>query len=387
MHPVTAEPAPPIPRRRSWAAGIGWILLAPTLLVLILRLAGFSVGTPWVQLLSLTPLFTIPALAALLLFALARRRIPALLAAGSAIILAILLVAPFAPRSADAAVSAGFPACQGQKPDIADSGSQNPGTRNAGGQGVRIMSLNARLGRADAHMIVETIRRENVQLLAIQEFTPALGAALTAAGLNELLPHTLQVPEAGAAGAGTFSQFPLTTREVPGVEPMAFENTTAAFTVPDAGGRTRRVEITNVHTFPPLPDAVDSWRHDVGALAHVNSTGGTRILAGDFNATYDHREFRDLLNANPDAQLADASTVGLARLQPTWPRDHMLSPGIVIDHVLTSPDVSTCGYTTQRIPGSDHAAVLVTLHFGQLPTPGSESQGTYPQHSPGSPTH
>lgn len=344
-------------------------MLAPTLLVLILRLAGFSVGTPWVQLLSLTPLFTIPALAALLLFALARRRIPALLAAGSAIILAILLVAPFAPRSADAAVSAGSQSCQDQTSDLADSGSQNPGTqipgtRNAGGQGVRIMSLNARLGRADAHMIVETIRRENVQLLAIQEFTPTLGAALTAAGINELLPHTLQVPEDGAAGAGTFSQFPLTTREVPGVEPMAFENTTAAFTVPDAEGRTRRVEITNVHTFPLLPDAVDSWRHDVGALAHVNSTGGTRILAGDFNATYDHREFRDLLNTNPDAQLVDASTGGLARLQPTWPRDHVLSPGIVIDHVLTSPDVSTCGYTTQRIPGSDHAAVLVTLHFG-----------------------
>ncbi len=172
------------------------------------------------------------------------------------------------------------------------------------------------------------------------------------------------MPEGGAAGAGTFSRFPLTTRDVPRSDSMSFGNPTTSFTVFGSDGRDRRVEITNVHTFPPLPDTVDAWRHDLAALAGVNAGGGTRILAGDFNATYDHREFRDLLHANPAARLADASTGGLARLQPTWPRDRQYSPGIVIDHVLTSADVQTCGYATRRIPGSDHAAVLVTLDFG-----------------------
>ncbi len=77
MHPLAAEPAPPLPRRRTWAAGIGWALLFPVLLLLGLRLSGVSVGTPWVQLLSLTPVFLVPALGALLFFALARRVFPA----------------------------------------------------------------------------------------------------------------------------------------------------------------------------------------------------------------------------------------------------------------------------------------------------------------------
>ncbi|MGL3804649.1 endonuclease/exonuclease/phosphatase family protein [Paeniglutamicibacter sp. R2-26] len=346
MPPSSASPAISRPRRRTLAAGTGWVLLVPVLLLLGLRLAGQPVGTPWVQLLSLTPLFIVPALGALLLFALARRWVPAALAGGAAIALAVLLVAPFAPRPAEAPAGQSIP------------GSECSAT------GLRMMSLNARLGRADAAAIVETVRREKVQLLALQEFTPALGEALEAAGLGELLPHTVQVPEGGAAGAATFSRFPLTVRDVPGVAAMAFGNPTTAFTVPGPDGGERRMEITNVHTFPPLPDAVDSWRHDVGALASVNAAGGTRILAGDFNATYDHREFRDLLRSNADAPLADASTGGLARLQPTWPRDRAYSPGIVIDHVLTSSDVSTCGYATLRIPGSDHAAVLVTLNVG-----------------------
>ncbi|GAA1496012.1 endonuclease/exonuclease/phosphatase family protein [Paeniglutamicibacter kerguelensis] len=342
MHPLSADPVPPLPRRRTWAAGIGWALLVPVLLLLGLRLTGLSVGTPWVQLLSLTPLFIVPSLGALLFFALARRTFPALVAAGAAIALAVLLVAPFAPAG----------------------NVRGTATQDCSAPGLRMMSLNARLGRADAAAVVETVRREQVQLLAIQEFTPALGAELSAAGLDELLPHTTQVPEGGAAGAGIFSQFPLTVRDVPGLDSMSFENPTASFTVFGSDGRERRVEITNVHTFPPLPDAVDSWRHDLAALAAVNTGGGTRILAGDFNATYDHREFRDLLHANADAPLSDASTGGLARLQPTWPREHQYSPGIVIDHVLTSADVSTCDYATGRIPGSDHAAVLVTLNFG-----------------------
>ncbi|MFF5791026.1 endonuclease/exonuclease/phosphatase family protein [Paeniglutamicibacter sp. NPDC012692] len=345
MHPTSAAPAQPLPRRRTWAAGIGWALLVPVLLLLGLRLAGVSVGTPWVQLLSLTPLFILPSLGALLFFALASRRGPAWVASGAAVALAVLLVAPFAPRPSE-----GVPGSVTASQDCSTPG-------------LRMMSLNARLGRADAAAIVETVRREQVQLLAIQEFTPALGAALRDAGLTDLLPHTVQAPEGGAAGAGTFSRFPLETRGVPPLDSMAFENPTTSFTVSDADGRDRRVEITNVHTFPPLPETVDSWRHDVGALAAVNAPGGTRILAGDFNTTYDHREFRDLLRSNADAPLVDASTGGLRRLQPTWPRDRQYSPGIVIDHVLTSADVATCGYATQRIPGSDHAAVLVTLKF------------------------
>lgn len=341
MQQVQAESGSGSLRWRAWVAATAWLLLVPALLVLGLRLAGVSVGTPWVQLLALTPLFGIPAAVAAAGFLLARRRAGALVATATAAAFVALLAAPFAPA----------PAASTDAPSAAP------------GPNLRMMSLNTRLGRADPRAIVDLVRRERIQLLLLQEYTPRLEAGLADAGLPELLPHRVSVPEGGAAGAGTYSVFPLETVEVPGLEQMSFENPTASFTLASTAAGQKRVSITNVHTYPPLLRAVPFWRQDLAALGRVNAGGGTRILAGDFNATYDHREFRDLLGSTPSAPLVDASARNWARLSPTWPRDMTFSPGVVIDHVVTSSDVRTSGQSAQRIPGTDHAAVLATLHF------------------------
>jgi hypothetical protein len=36
-------------------------------------------------------------------------------------------------------------------------------------------------------------------------------------------------------------------------------------------------------------------------------------------------------------------------------------PGIVIDHLVTTPHIRNSGYAVHRIPGTDHAAVMATL--------------------------
>ena len=36
-------------------------------------------------------------------------------------------------------------------------------------------------------------------------------------------------------------------------------------------------------------------------------------------------------------------------------------PGVVIDHIVTSPQVRSRGYSVLPVAGSDHAAVLATL--------------------------
>jgi endonuclease/exonuclease/phosphatase family metal-dependent hydrolase len=119
-----------------------------------------------------------------------------------------------------------------------------------------------------------------------------------------------------------------------------------------------------------------------------------RLLIGDFNATYDHSEFRAVLDggaggsadargatgaadsgvAAGDAGSADSASsggrkmvdVGTAaglRLLPTWPMEGVPLPGITIDHLVTSPQIASTGYTVHRIPGTDHAAVLATLRI------------------------
>jgi endonuclease/exonuclease/phosphatase family metal-dependent hydrolase len=93
---------------------------------------------------------------------------------------------------------------------------------------------------------------------------------------------------------------------------------------------------------------------------------GNRLLIGDFNATYDHAEFRALLDVGPDGRkMVDVGTAAGLRLEPTWPMEGHRLPGIAIDHLVTSPGIAASGYAVHRVPGTDHAAVLATL---SLPT-------------------
>lgn len=82
---------------------------------------------------------------------------------------------------------------------------------------------------------------------------------------------------------------------------------------------------------------------------------------GDFNATYDHADFRNLLGGDDGPGLVDVGVAAGARLVPTWPMDGQLLPGITIDHVVTSPDIGSSGYVVHRVAGSDHAAVTAVL--------------------------
>ena len=84
-------------------------------------------------------------------------------------------------------------------------------------------------------------------------------------------------------------------------------------------------------TWPPLP----GWPHGPG----------NRLLIGDFNATYDHAEFRALLDGGPDGRkMVDVGTAAGMRLVPTWPMEGPVLPGIAIDHLVTSPGIAGSGY-------------------------------------------
>ena len=108
------------------------------------------------------------------------------------------------------------------------------------------------------------------------------------------------------------------------------------------------------------------WRSELAALGRLAARPGNVLLLGDFNATLDHTEFRQMLAGGPEGfvpggPLVDAGAAALARLVPTWPQAGPPLPGVVIDHIVTSPQVPTHGYSVVPVAGSDHAAVLVTL--------------------------
>ncbi|MET3921709.1 endonuclease/exonuclease/phosphatase family protein [Arthrobacter sp. UYEF20] len=334
-------------------AGRRWLLSAALVAAPVAVLSFFrAIPAPWpttvVQLVAFTPWLVFPAAAALLL-ALQSRRWWAVLPA--AVLLAGQLVWLFPP---DVLLERHAGQLQGRGPDASAA---------APAAELKVMSLNAGVGRADAAAIVRLVRDNGVALLAVQELSPALERRLDAEGLGGLLPHRISNPRNGAGGSGVYSARPLAPMD--SVHGSAFHISTLRLSL-DAGGRPVALAVTNVHTQAPVEGQAPRWRSDLALLGSVAARPGNVLLLGDFNATFDHAEFRQLLAAGPDGaagagRLVDAGVAALARFVPTWPKDGQWLPGVVIDHVVTSPHVRSSGYSVQAVAGTDHAAVLATL--------------------------
>lgn len=220
---------------------------------------------------------------------------------------------------------------------------------------LKAMNINSEFGQADAARIVQLVSENGIGLLTIQEHTQALQNRLSAEGMDGLLPIRVSDPTDDAGGYAVYSRFPL---EPVGLVPdTPFRIPTVRLTAA-ANGSIAVLEVTNVHALPPLDARVDQWRSDLEALARVAERPGTQLLIGDFNATYDHAEFRKLLGAGPG--LVDVGAASGSRLVPTWPLEGPRLPGITIDHLVTSPQVGSSGYQVHPVPGTDHAAVLAT---------------------------
>jgi endonuclease/exonuclease/phosphatase (EEP) superfamily protein YafD len=117
-----------------------------------------------------------------------------------------------------------------------------------------------------------------------------------------------------------------------------------------------RVLVEAVHPLPPVTSSkVRSWRATLRALPSAG-TGPLRLLAGDFNATLDHRELRRLL----DRGYVDAADETGDGLRPTWPVLRRRPP-ITIDHVLADERLEVVRYEVHDVPGSDHRAVVAEV--------------------------
>lgn len=338
---VRALPLPAAGRRRWLAASA--LLAAPVAALTACR----AVDVPWpptvVQLLSFTPWLVLPAGFSLLCAVAARRPLAVTVAAS---LLAVQVAWLFAPGHASASRAAGLP-----------------------GVDLVTMSINAKLGRADADGIVRLVRENGVGLLAVQEYTPALEARLEAAGISALLPHRISAPAGDASGGALYSRHPLAfAGNLPGTRfPMA----TARLELPGPGG-TAVVHVTNVHTRAPVDGGLTQWRRELalltaeagrtGAGGTPDGTGVPVLLVGDFNAGYDHAEFRRLVSGRAGNVLVDVATDQGARLVPTWPRDLPL-PGTTLDHLVTGSAIGSRGYAVHSVDGTDHAAVLATLRI------------------------
>ena len=217
---------------------------------------------------------------------------------------------------------------------------------------VRVMTINALYGRADAESVVHLVESQHVEVLSVQELTPAFTEALTDAGLDELLTHSLTVPVADSpAGSGLWSSTPLTEEDQLAGTSFAMPSALVA-----AGGTD--VRVTVVHPHPPMPTDITTWRTELVELTEqVHADDTPQILAGDFNATYDHAGFRDLLGS----RFWDATREWGAGPAVTWPEGSQVPPLFALDHVVVERDMPVSDVVTMQVPGTDHRALVATV--------------------------
>jgi endonuclease/exonuclease/phosphatase (EEP) superfamily protein YafD len=291
------------------------------------RLLGLERGYPLVAAIALTP-YAAAAAALVLATTVHARRWPESVAAGIAVVLLAVAVLPRA--------------VPGQPTGPMDRG-----------LALEVMTVNLRLGEADATAVAEVVRRERVDVLLAVELTGAAERRLREVGLEEMLPRRHLEPAPGSSGAGLYSRYPV--RPLPsvpgGISRMLRARVGVAGAVP--------VEVVAVHPFPPTERNASQWRAGLDALprAEVGGGGRMRILAGDFNATFDHAEFRDLLASG----YVDAAAARGRGLEPTWPVGRVWAPPVTIDHVLVDDRAHVAGVEVVEVPGTDHRAVLAEL--------------------------
>ncbi|WP_238419844.1 endonuclease/exonuclease/phosphatase family protein [Gordonia sp. 'Campus'] len=311
--------------RFLWAAAyvLGWAMLAGVLLGVWLHYYP-SRGDAALYLTSAVQFALVPAALAIVVFAVLRRWFmlaAAIIAAGALTYTQVPLV-----------ISADAPA----------------------GERFTVVSANLLFGGADIAALEKIVADADPDLVSLQEVTPEALDKVRRSGIGRSLPHEFAIPYTYAAGTAMFGRQPLRDRyNIPGT---VLHNLQARTDLPGAAD----TQVLAVHPAAPLWGDKDGYFADMDTLgAHFEQLPQGRVIAiGDYNSTWNHAEYRDLLTNG----LVDGTDVAGAGFLPSYPTDSRLGnrPLVAIDRVILRGFVSTT-MDTHHLPGSDHRALVVTL--------------------------
>jgi endonuclease/exonuclease/phosphatase family metal-dependent hydrolase len=318
--------------RWRWLRILSWIGTAGVVLYGAIRLFGLETGFVLVTTVAFVPYFVIAAVVAAGMQAVIRHWLAAGITAAVAVGLAIVLV----PR----AVADDQPA--------------------AGGAELTVMSVNLYVGNADFDHIMDLVEEHRPDLLSVQELTPGAPDAFTERGLDELMPYTILEPDDLAIGTGLYSRYPMERIETVGRDAI-FYQIAAEIDMPEGTD----VRFMAAHPAAPASaERIPLWEEDYEQLPRPDD-GLPWVLAGDFNATLDHENMRDLL----DSGYTDAAEATGEGLDATWqPTGGYLNglvkiPAVTLDHVIAQDGIEVLDWEVLEKSGSDHAPVVARLRL------------------------
>jgi endonuclease/exonuclease/phosphatase (EEP) superfamily protein YafD len=228
----------------------------------------------------------------------------------------------------------------------------------ASGPVLRVLTANLLAGQASAAAVTALARRHNADVVFLQEVTGTAVRRLSQAGLPGLLRHQVtDIRDGGRPGSAIYARYPLTSGLR--LAPVPVAQPTARLELPSG----QHAELVCVH--PHAPDGRPArwrtarWREELAVLpGPADPADPPLLLAGDFNATADHAQFRRLLRLG---HLDAAAQLGRG-LIPTWGPSG--KPALLtLDHILVDPRCAVLAVSVHPLPGSDHRAVFAEIRL------------------------
>jgi endonuclease/exonuclease/phosphatase (EEP) superfamily protein YafD len=310
------------------------VLTTGSILLIVVAMAGLIARTvnsrsqPVIVAAALAPLLMAAALPAVVLAALARQGIPLVASA-------VVLVAAVAT----------------QWPLYRARWRRRPPPH---GLRLRVMQANILIGEADPDALAAAVDRLGIDVLTVCEVTPQGLDRIMASRLPALLPHYHCSTGEVGDGTGIWSRHPLS--DLRRHDGFVTELLSARVDLP--GGPAPLVYA--VHPVPPWPRKPADWLREMELLrqmlAKAARTAGPVIVAGDFNATADHRPYRALL----EGDFRDAAVSVGAGIVPTYAADRWYPPIIAIDHILLYGAIAHKVHTV-ALPCSDHRGIWAEI--------------------------
>ena len=332
------------PARHGCLSALLWLVVLAVVALMAIRClpSHMSAGNMVPELVSFVPLAIPPVLLCMVLAVLWRRRV---LAVACAVVLAVIGAWHSGYVVGDAKVSDAARVAVQTKADTSD-------------RFARVMTLNTAHGEASAVDIVRICREQHVEVLCLQELPPNMLEDLEHAGIDDLFPHHVvsegatYISNGGRNGIWTMAPMDSVSENLLPIKTSSMP--AANITV---GSRT--VRVVTVHPNSPVRGAQDLWDEGLSTIQSLKEYDHAYLIMGDFNSTWDHARFRDLLGTS----FCDAGESSGQGPHMTYPSGGWVPSLIEIDHIVYSRDsgIVVSDLQTVSVRGSDHKALLGTL--------------------------
>ena len=220
---------------------------------------------------------------------------------------------------------------------------------DAAATGTTVAAVNLLFSNPIVGEAADVLLTRDADVILFSEYTVEHQAVLLDHPLSADYPYKIERDGLFAGGVALWSRSPI----VEGQRPDTI-NYTLDVTMQSPDGPLR---LFGVH--PPTPIFLfDGWVDDLATFGELGDAADTpTLIIGDFNASYWHPAFRDVLRRG----FVSAHVAHGSGFSTSWPTDKFFPPFVRLDHALTGNGLVSTDIEDFSVPGSDHLGFVVTV--------------------------